>query len=132
MRWDDLQLLRLIHELDTSEQVAPLASGFSLMQAASEGRTIEWGRDEQMFARELLLARDAGYLEWVEMIKPASLRKFDPIVDAQPWLQEIRDIRLTLAGRDRARGRVIQRVGCASSSRRHRRGVAGLLPPARC
>jgi hypothetical protein len=32
-----------------------------------------------------------------------------PIAEAQQWLQEIRDLRLTIPGRDRARGRVVQR-----------------------
>jgi uncharacterized protein (TIGR02391 family) len=108
MRWDDLQLLRLIDEFETSEQIGPLMSGYSLMQAASEGRTIDWGRDERTFARELLLARTAGYLEWIDQFHPG-VRQSDPIAEAQQWLQQIRDIRLTIAGRDRARGREIQR-----------------------
>jgi|ERR1039458_2051066 uncharacterized protein (TIGR02391 family) len=109
MRWDDLQLLNLIDGLETSEQTGQLGSGYSLIQAASEGRTIDWGRDERTFARELLLARAAGYVEWIDPFKPATFRPLDPIADAQQWLQEIRDIRVTIAGRDRARGRVILR-----------------------
>jgi hypothetical protein len=108
VRWDDLQLLRLVHEYETNEQLGPLTNGESLMQATSKGQAIEWGRDERAFARELLLGRDAGYLEWIEQFHHG-VRQPDPIVDAQQWLQQIRDIRLTLAGRDRAQGRVIQR-----------------------
>jgi len=108
MRWDDLRLLHLIDELETNEQVAPLTTGYDLMQAASEGRAIDWGRDERTFARELLLAQAAGYLEWIEQHHPA-IRRSDPRAEAQQWLHEIRDIRLTIPGRDRARGRVIQR-----------------------
>jgi uncharacterized protein (TIGR02391 family) len=108
MRWDDLQLLRLIDELETSEQAGHLMSGYNLIQAASGGRAIDWGRDEMTFARELLLARAAGYLEWTDQLYP-NRRQADPITDPHQWLQEIRDLRLTIPGRDRARGLVIQR-----------------------
>ena len=64
MRWDDLQLLRLIDECETSGQTGHLASGYSLMQLASGGQPIDWNQDPRIFARELLLASDAGYLEW--------------------------------------------------------------------
>lgn len=64
MRWDDLQLLRLIDEFEESEQAGHLASGYNLMQAAAGGQPIDWDRDCRTFARELLLAHHAGYLEW--------------------------------------------------------------------
>ncbi len=108
MRWDDLQLLHLIDQLESTEQIGQLTSGYSLIQAASDGRTIDWGRDERTFARELLLARTAGYLEWIDPFN-LGVGPSDPIAEAQRWLQEIRDIRLTIAGRDRGRGRQIQR-----------------------
>jgi len=108
MRWDDLQLLRLIDEFETSEQAGQLSSGWQLMQAASQGRTIDWDRDCRTFARELLLARAAGYLEWIDQFNPG-VRVLNPVTEAQQWLQQIHDIRLTIDGRDRARGRVIQR-----------------------
>lgn len=107
MRWDDLQLLHLIDELETSEQLGSLVTGYALMQVAS-GRPIDWDRDGRSFARELLIAHTAGYLEWIEMSR-AGAPRLDPVMESQQWLQEIKDIRLTLSGRDRARGRVIQR-----------------------
>jgi uncharacterized protein (TIGR02391 family) len=107
MRWDDLQLLRLIDDFEESEQTGHLASGYTLMQAAA-GRPIDWDRDCRTFARELLLASHAGYLEWRGPFNPG-VRALDPIMEAQQWLQQINDIRLLLDGRDRARGRVIQR-----------------------
>jgi uncharacterized protein (TIGR02391 family) len=106
MRWDDLQLLRLIYEFEESEQVGQLSSGYELMRAASGGQPIDWDRDSRTFARELLLARVAGYLEWIDQFHP-NVRQPDPIVEAQQWLQQIRDLSLTIAGRDRARGREI-------------------------
>jgi uncharacterized protein (TIGR02391 family) len=108
MRWDDLQLLRLIDEFETSDQTGHLASGYNLIQVASGGHMIDQERDTSTFARELLLARAAGYLEWIDQLYP-NRPQTDPAVNAHQWLQEIRDLRLTLAGRDRARGREILR-----------------------
>ena len=107
MRWDDLQLLRLIDEFENG-QTGQLMSGYSLMQAVSDGRAIDRESDCRTFVRELLLARDAGYLEWTDQFHPG-VRALDPLMEAQQWLQQIHDIRLTIAGRDRGRGRVIQR-----------------------
>jgi uncharacterized protein (TIGR02391 family) len=106
MRWDDLQLLRLIDELEENEQVGQLSSGYELIRAASGGQPIDWDRDTRTFARELLLARVGGYLEWIDQFHPGSWQP-DPIIEAQQWLHQIRDLRLTIAGRDRARGREV-------------------------
>jgi len=108
MRWDDLQLLKMIDELEESEQLVYLSNGTALLQKASEGREIRWGHDEVPFARELVLAHDAGYLSWNDQMPP-NLPYSDPFVQPQSWLQEIRDLRLTLEGRDRARGRLVLR-----------------------
>ncbi len=108
MRWDDLQLLRLIDECENSGQTGHLASGYSLMQAAAGQRPIDHNHDPRAFARELLLSCDAGYLEWRGPFLPG-VRPLDPLADAQQWLQQINDVRLTLDGRDRARGREICR-----------------------
>lgn len=108
MRWDDLQLLHLIDELEASEQLGSLITGYAFMQVAGNGQGIDWDRDGRPFIRELLIARNAGYLEWNEMTTPG-VPSPDPTNDPQRWLQEIRDLRLTLSGRDRARGRFFQR-----------------------
>jgi uncharacterized protein (TIGR02391 family) len=108
MRWDDLQLLHLIDEFEETDQTGHLSSGYNLIQAASGGQAIDWDRDTRTFARELLLARAAGYLEWTDQLYP-NRPQTDPAVNAHQWLQEIRDLRLTLPGRDRARGREILR-----------------------
>lgn len=78
------------------------------MQAAATGQTIDWDRDDRTFVRELLLALNAGYVEWDETHHPG-IQRTDPVTEAQPWLQEIRDLCLTIAGRDRARGRLVLR-----------------------
>lgn len=107
MRWDDRQLLRLIHELEESE-IGTLGSGFALMQRMAEGAPVDPGQDYRTFAHELILARGAGFLTFkdepgINMVFP------HPDNDSNAWLQQVRDIRLTLPGRDRALGREIQR-----------------------
>ena len=101
MRWDDLHLLRLIDEAEAGEQLGSLMTGYTFVQSASGERPIDWNRDGKPFARELLIARDAGYLEWIEMSRFGAAQA-DPLMEPQRWLQEISEIRLTLAGRDRA------------------------------
>jgi hypothetical protein len=93
MRWDDLQLLKLTDNLEESQQTSYLVNGIALLQKAGEGQPIEWGRDTTPFARELLLAHDAGYLVWDDRAA-----RSDPLVNANSWLQEIYNLRLTLAG----------------------------------
>lgn len=104
MRWDDLQLLKLIDYCEESE-TASLSSGLQLMERAREGRQPDYQRDPTTFTHELLIAREAGFLDFDD--RGYGPRIADPRHDAHQWLQQIRDLRLTVAGRDRARGRVI-------------------------
>lgn len=104
MRWDDLQLLKLIDHCEESE-TASLSSGLQLMERAREGRQPDYQRDPTTFTHELLIAREAGFLDFDD--RGYGPRIADPRHDAHQWLQQIRDVRLTVAGRDRARGRVI-------------------------
>jgi hypothetical protein len=106
MRWDDLQLLRLIDDCESWEQHGPLLNGRNLMDAASAERSIDWSQDDRSFARELILAHRAGYLEWKDLPVPG-VGQLHPFAAPKRWLQHINDIRLTLDGRDRARGREI-------------------------
>ncbi len=104
MRWDDLQLLRLIDDLEQAE-IPALSNGLGLMQRMVAGEVLDPTRDSPPFARELLLARDGGLLTFDERsVWPVG---GDPLLNSFSWLQQIRDIRLTIAGRDRARGRVV-------------------------
>jgi uncharacterized protein (TIGR02391 family) len=108
-RWDDLQLLRLIDELEQTGG-SSLQNGLVLMDKAADGRQhIDWSRDVAPFARELILARDAGYLTWRDM-GFRNIAPTDPLINPQQWLQEIWELSLTLTGRDRARGRVVERT----------------------
>jgi uncharacterized protein (TIGR02391 family) len=108
MRWDDIELLGLVDRCEAEEEFGPLMTGYSLMEAAREGRPFDPALDPRALARELLLARQGGYLEWNEFVRHGA-RRPHPIDEPQQWLQEIRDLRVTLAGRDRARGRVVLR-----------------------
>ncbi len=107
VRWDDLQLLHLVDELEQSGQLSELTNGLNLMRRMG-GSDIDRNRDLGPFAGELVLAEKAGYMTWKEL-----QGRFvgHPTWDGDPnfWLQQIMHIRPTLAGRDRVRGRVIQR-----------------------
>jgi uncharacterized protein (TIGR02391 family) len=100
-RWDDLQILRLIDKFEESEP-AVLATAFSLMQRMRPGAELDHQRDPAPFAKELILARDAGFLTFDDRVY--GQRPSDPKMEAYMWLQQVRDLSLTLVGRDRARG----------------------------
>jgi uncharacterized protein (TIGR02391 family) len=105
MRWDDLQLLKVIDDLEQSGQY--ISNGLTLLEQAAQGQTIRQDQEATPFARELLLARDAGYLTWNDQ-SARQVGQTDPLANSHYWLQTIWEIHLTLAGRDRARGRIIQ------------------------
>jgi hypothetical protein len=101
---DDLQLLQTIDDVEESEPAA-LTNGLWLMQRAAKGQPLDHNRDYVPFVWELLVANHAGYVTWDN--RGVYRQDVDPRSNVNSWLQEIRDIRLTLAGRDRARGRVV-------------------------
>ena len=109
MRWDDLQLLKLMDELETAPQLGDLSNGLNLMQRAAQNQVVDWNYDTSTFARELLLAAAAGYVTWTDQ-SGRNVGVTDPIANSQSWLQMIWELRLTLSGRDRARGRIIERA----------------------
>jgi uncharacterized protein (TIGR02391 family) len=106
VHWDDIHLLRTIDRLEQTE-TGSLSNGLWLMQKEAEGQPLDHNRDYRTFVWELVLAGHAGYLGWDD--RGVSAYRPDPLSDPNAWLQEIRDIRLTLAGRDRARGRLVIR-----------------------
>jgi predicted RNA-binding Zn-ribbon protein involved in translation (DUF1610 family) len=106
MWWDDLELLRMI-DLYEQKSNAYLSDGFKLMEqiAHEKSSELDWKKDIGPFAHELRIARDAGYLVFDDRAWPG--QPMPPESDAHMWLQRIRDIRLTLHGRDRARRRLL-------------------------
>ncbi len=94
-------MLRAIDEQEGS--VGPVTDGLRLMDQCREGKQLDYHKDPRAFAHEIQIAQAAGLLEFeVVALAPAN-----PQTDAYQWLQQLRDIRLTIAGRDRARGRVV-------------------------
>jgi hypothetical protein len=103
--WDDLQLLRAIHDLEQSEPAA-LVQGFTLMNKLRPLNEQDQQQDPYNFARELNLARDAGYLTF-DLANYGQPEPYDWRKDAYFWLQRMGNINLTSTGRDRALGRVV-------------------------
>lgn len=103
VHWDDLEILRGIDRLEQAE-TAYLQNGLWLMEKIAGGQVPEHQR-HLAFVHELILAAQAGYLQFED--SQAGWQPVDPENQPHLWLQRIRDIRLTLAGRDRARGRAI-------------------------
>lgn len=123
MRWDDLDLLRLIYELEQIE-TGSLMSGFSLMERSLRGRGLTYQEsDPRILASELLLARDAGFLTFDDRSWPGQQMP-DPNQDPHLWLQRMRDLQLTLAGRDRARG-IVKRAPHPDSDEDDERIIPG-------
>jgi uncharacterized protein (TIGR02391 family) len=89
------------------QQNAYVGDGHYLLQELARSQGIP--RDEEIasFASELELAHNAGFLTWTHR-SSKFVGTFSPTYNPNMWLQTIEDIKLTLAGRDRARGRVIQ------------------------
>ena len=106
MHWDDIHLLQTIDLLEQTE-TGTLANGLWLMQREASGQALDHNRDYRTFVWELVLANHVGYVVWDA--RGVSPYRPDPLSDPNAWLQEIRDIRLTLPGRDRARGRLVLR-----------------------
>jgi hypothetical protein len=102
MRFDHLELLRSILK-DEETPTGALFSGFSLIQAIAGKTVLDHPNDYRAFAKELLLARGAGFLDFEERTWPGSPGP-NPLVDAHQWLQQISNVHLTIAGRDRAQG----------------------------
>lgn len=106
VRWDDLEILRKIDEL---EEAAPgnLNNAWTLMHQMRPSTTIRNGVDDRALVRELILAHEAGLVTW-EDFGQRNIAPTDPMTNPGMWLQEHSRIGLTLAGRDRARQRMFQ------------------------
>jgi uncharacterized protein (TIGR02391 family) len=104
MRWDDLQLLRRIDEIEQAGGY--LGNGLYLLQRLNQDAGLPQSDGVSEFAKELALAHEAGFLTWTDR-NAQIVGRYSPTNDPNMWLQTIDDIKLTLAGRDRARGRQI-------------------------
>lgn len=106
MRWDDLELMRLIDQLEQGG-TGNLHSGFALMEYAAQAKRhqLDYTNDPRPFAHELLVAREADLLKFDDRMH-AGMAQADPVHNAHTWLQQIRDIELTFEGRRLARSEV--------------------------
>lgn len=105
MLWDDLQLLRWIDELEQPNGWS--GDGHRLLEELARKQGAHWPEETRAFAVELVLAHDAGYLTWTDH-SARYVGESSPTTDPDQWLRTVADIKLTIAGRDRARGRMIQ------------------------
>lgn len=106
MRWDDLEILRVMNRLEQEEQ-SSLSTGLLLMEAIRPRKEIDWNRDDREFARELILAHSKGLISWKDQ-NARNITPTDQVSQPHAWLQTIFTLRLTLDGRDRALGRVVE------------------------
>src|SRR5689334_6929779 len=107
MRWDDLQLLRSIDAMEESGQ--HLGSGLNLLELLAQEAGIPMYETMGEFAIELALARDADFVTWIDRSGQVG-RHATPTDDPDLWPQSFDGIQLSLGGRDRARGRIIQKA----------------------
>ena len=102
MFWDDIELLKAVDRLE-SEHGRPVWRAEEVMSLMT-GREVLNEQERAGFARELTLARDAGLLAYE--FHPG-YGQATPRVDEYAYLQAVSDLRLTISGRDRARGRIV-------------------------
>jgi len=104
MRWDDIEILRAIDALQEQRGGGPApGSGRDVMN----GIAGSWVADSALisgFAYELDLARSAGLLTFEVLDHAVAYRTQNPDF----YLQNVQKLALTITGRDRARGRVVQ------------------------
>lgn len=104
IHWDDIEILKLIDALQ-KEGGRPLSDGRQLFERASAGQNLYSKEYRSAFARELLLARNAGLVHFE--LAPQIGRQAPPRVEDYEFLDTLREIQLTPFGRDRAVGRVV-------------------------
>ena len=114
MRWDDLQLLRWIDELEQTN--AYIGNGQNLLQQVARLAGVPWHDDMAGFAVELELAHGAGYLTWTDR-SSHYVGLSSPTADPNQWLQTVDNIKLTLVGREQG-----ARPGHPNRTARPRRG----------
>jgi uncharacterized protein (TIGR02391 family) len=104
IRWDDIDILRTL-DLAEQEHSDAVKNGQTLMQAiaAQRGETVDPERDVEPFLHELLIMRAGGLIEYQD-VRPSGFRRETLPAD---FLNLMWHLSLTIAGRDRARGRVV-------------------------
>jgi uncharacterized protein (TIGR02391 family) len=83
-----------------------IGNGYRLLEELARRQGIAQHEEMKAFAKELTLAHDAGFLTWTD--RSSTWGNVTAASDPNMWLQSIDNLTLTITGRDRARGRVIQ------------------------
>lgn len=105
-RWDNIEILRAIDRLQANAAgAAAWLNGQQLMSEITGTYTVDQSRWAG-FVQELLIARDAGLLTFTPPYRVGGSRPAEPS-DPNMYLQSISDFALTVAGQDRARGRML-------------------------
>ena len=105
-RWDNIEILQAIDRLQANAAgAAAWLNGQQLMSEITGTYTVDQSR-RAGFVQELLIARDAGLLTFTPPYRVGGSRPAEPS-DPNMYLQSISDFALTVAGQDRARGRML-------------------------
>lgn len=105
--WNEIEILRLIDACDKGER-GGIHSGIALAQTLAADRGVGLANgDDASLIRELFVLRNAGLVTWEVM---SSHGRVQPITPNNPndYLNNIREFALTISGRDRARGHIVQ------------------------
>jgi len=103
-RWDDIEILRAIDALQGQHGGGPVAASAREVMDGIAGSRVTADLLISGFAHELDLARGAGLLMFEVADHATSYRT----QNTDFYLQNIRRLALTISGRDRARGRVVE------------------------
>jgi hypothetical protein len=105
--WNEIEILRAVDGQARGEG-PQFSSGYELARvlAAARGEQVE-EQDLHGFVAELFVLSNAQLLTWQVTMVPSHVRQIDPR-EPLHWLQNVRELALTVAGRDRARGQVIR------------------------
>lgn len=103
-RWDDIEILRAIDALQEQHGGGPAAASGREVMDGIAGSRVTGDLLISGFAHELDLARGAGLTTFEVADHAAAYRT----QNTDFYLQNVRHLALTISGRDRARGRVVE------------------------
>ncbi len=105
--WNDFEILRLIDACDKGER-GDIYSGIAMAQALAVDRGVSLTeQDYAALIRELFVLNSGGLLTWEVMSSVGRVREITPN-EPNDYLNNIRAFALTIKGRDRARGQIVE------------------------
>ncbi len=105
--WDEFEILHLLDASDKGE-ASGIMNGVDLAQklAADRGQPLA-EQDLASLIRELFVLASADLVTWIVMSSHGRVREITPN-EPHDYLNHLRDFALTVRGRDRARGQMLQ------------------------